>query len=77
VIRDAFNTRSPFLPQLIELYHRNLSSGVGGIVVGAGFIAYFYQQIVPDPRLWWWLGAMYLLAGLRLALYRLYQGGLP
>ena len=75
MIRDGFNTRSPFLPQLIELYHRNLSSGIGGILVGAGFIAYFYQQIVPDPSLWWWLGALYLLAGLRLVLYRLYQGG--
>ena len=75
MIRDGFNTRSPFLPQLIELYHRNLSSGISGILVGAGFLVYMYQQIAPDPTLWWWLGAVYLLAALRLLLFRLYQGG--
>ena len=55
MIRDGFNTRSPYLPRLIELYHQNLSSGIIGILVGAGFIAYFYDQLQPAPGLGLWL----------------------
>ncbi len=76
MIRDGFNTRSPFLSRLIELYHQNLSSGIIGILVGAGFIAYFYQQLLPVEGIGAWLGYMYLLALLRFLQYGLYRRGL-
>ncbi len=75
MIRDGFNTRSPFLPRLIELYHQNLSSGVIGILVGSGFIAWFYFELGSPPHLGWWLVAMYILAVLRVIQWFLYQRG--
>ena len=75
MIRDGFNTRSPFLPRLIELYHQNLSAGIVGILVGAGFIAWFFLELAPSPYLLPWLAGMYGLAAMRILLFWLYRRG--
>ncbi|MCK5664171.1 MAG: PAS domain S-box protein, partial [Thiotrichaceae bacterium] len=72
---NSFEDNKDYLHQLIQLYNKNVSSGVFGVITGASFLGYFYFQSAPFILVLNWYLVMISLALARYVIYKIYTRG--